>query len=264
MTRMFRRHVPAPAGLVLLLLFAPTSLVADDLSAFLAAASAATRPGAIVRADGELINRSPEGASRQQVIIVRRPNGDLYVELSPSGVRAVLASDGSARLVSASGAAPSPLPPQAPLPGSEFSPADLQPFSNARFRAPTVVDRSAEEVTVSCHPTSGPDSLAVLTFDRQRHTLLKALTYRDNLSNLVKLRRESGHVPVAGAWLPTEITVEHFPLRASSSLALRWEAAPDLAALFDQDALAKRSPLRFPDLEAPTPGPVTAPPAAGR
>ncbi len=252
----------AALGLALPFALTAAALRAEDLPAFLAAADAAARPAEIVRADGELLSRSPAGTRRQQVALVRRPNGDLYVELAPSGVRALLPSASQAQWVPTRNAPQSPLSPATSLPGSDFSAADLQPFDATRWTAPTVVDRTEEEITISCHPTDGSYSLAVLTFDRERHVLLKALLYQENLRNLVKLRRESGHVQVAGAWLPTEISVEHFPLRATSSISLRWATAPELVAVFDQNALTRPSPLHFPDRDAAASGTVALPSGA--
>jgi hypothetical protein len=206
----------------------------DDLAAFLTAAGEATKPSASIRATGELVTTSPDGTTTQQIAIVQRPSGDLYFALQPSGARALLPVNGAALLSPASGQAAAPFGLDAALGGSEFSREDLTPFGLARFGSPTVVDRNDSEITVSLDPHKPSQySLEVITFDRDKRAPVKVMVYKETLSNLLKMRRDSGFVQVAGRWLPTTVAMENFPLRTTSTLTLRWAEAPDNAALFD-------------------------------
>jgi hypothetical protein len=216
----------------------------EDLAAFLAAASSAARPSTTVRGDGELVTSTPEGTVRHRVAIVQRPAGDLYVEVQSPRVRALLPATGAGWL--AAGSSPAPFPADQALAGSEFSRDDLQPFDARRFGSPTIVDRSAEDLTVSLDPRDSQYSLAVLTFDREKRVPIKAMLYKDTLSNLLKMRRESQHVQVGGRWLPTEIAIENFPLKATSTLSLTWTAVGDESARFDPTTFASAPPLLGP------------------
>jgi len=89
-----------------LALFAATAVGAEDLITFLNAATAATRSNVPVRAQGELVTTSPEGTVRDQLALVRRPNGDMYLELHNSGVRALVLADGKALIVAKKGGSP--------------------------------------------------------------------------------------------------------------------------------------------------------------
>ncbi len=68
-----------PAVALALLITGAGAAAAGDLTAFLTAATAAARPNAPLRADGELVTTSPDGTVRDQITIVRRPNGDVYL-----------------------------------------------------------------------------------------------------------------------------------------------------------------------------------------
>ena len=235
------------------LLAAVTPAAAEDLSAFLTAATAAAKPTAPLRADGELVTTSSDGTVRDQIAILRRPNGDVYIELRDSGVRALLLGDGkTALLVSGKGKSPATFALDTPLDGSEFTREDLRPFSAAYYRSPIIVDRNPGELTVSLTPSPPSQyALQVVTFDGDRKAPLVVKNYKDTVSNLVKVRRSTRHTSVGDGWQPGEITMENFPMRSTSTLTLRWQPTEDVPALFDPAALGKPSTLTWP---AVTPG----------
>jgi hypothetical protein len=229
------------------LVITATAALAEDLSAFLTAASAAARPTAPVRADGELVTTSPDGSAHDQIAIVRRPNGDVYVELRTTGIRALLPGDGStALLVPGTGKRSAPFAPDASLGDSEFTREDLRPFTAAAYRSPTIVDRGSDDITVSLTPEASQYLLQVITFDSAKKVALAVKNYEDKISNLVKMRRERGFTSVGDTWLPAEISMENFPLRATSTMTLRWQPIDDQAALFDPATLSKPSTLTWP------------------
>ena len=234
-----------PLCVVALLLVVPVAPArGEDLAAFLAGATGAARPSVIVRGAGELVTTSAEGTVRHRIAIEQRPAGDLYLEVGSPGARALLPPTGAALL--AAGGSPVPFPLDAALVGSEFSREDLQPFDAGRFGSPTIVDRGEDDTTVSLDPRDSQYSLEVITFDRERRVPLKVMSYKDTLSNLLKMRRESGHVSVGGRWLPTEITIENFPLKSTSTMTLTWTAVDDQAPRFDPKAFASAPPLLTP------------------
>ena len=228
----------------LLLVLAAVPARGEDLAALLAGATSAARPVATVRGEGELVTVSPDGTTRHRLAIAQRPAGDLYIEVASPRARALLPATGAALL--AAGSTPAPFPLDAALVGSEFSREDLQPFDAGRFGSPTIVDRGADDTTVSLDPRDSQYSLQVITFDREKRVPIKVMSYKDTLSNLLKMRRESGHVLVGGRWLPTEITIENFPLKTTSTLTLQWTTVDEQAARFDPKTFASAPPLLAP------------------
>lgn len=234
----------SPAVVALLLVLAALPAAGEDLAALLGGATAAARPTATVRGEGELVTVSAEGTVRHRIVLVQRPGGDLYIEVASPGARALIPASGVALLASAG--TPAPFALDAALAGSEFSREDLQPFDAGRFGSPTIVDRSDEDVTVSLDPHPSQYSLEVITFDRARRVPLKVMAYQDTLNNLLKMRRESGHVEVGGRWLPTEIAIENFPMKATSTLRLAWKTVDDQPARFDPATFASTPPALAP------------------
>ncbi|MDX2166182.1 MAG: hypothetical protein SF182_03940 [Deltaproteobacteria bacterium] len=222
------------ASIALVLVAAASTARGDDLAAFLAAASAASAPKQTIRGEGELVTTSPDGTTRQQVVVVQRPNGDLFIALQPSGARALIPVGGEAQLSTAKGSGATPFALDAPLGGSEFTREDLQPFVMARFGSPTIVDRNGPEITVSLDPKKPTQySLTAITFDRDKRAPVKVMLYKDTLSNLLKMRRDSDLVEVGGRWVPGTVAMENFPMRTTSTLTLKWSTAADQPELFD-------------------------------
>ena len=60
------------------------------------------------------------------------------------------------------------------------------------------------------------------------------------------MRRAHGFTSASGTWLPGEIIMENFPMRATSTMTLQWKPTDDVPALFDPAALAKPSTLTWP------------------
>lgn len=242
-------HRPVLACLIVCLAAAPAS--GEDLATFLKAASAAARPTAVLRGDGTLVTTSPDGTKKDQLAIVRRPNGDVYLELHDAGTRALLiAKDNRALLVPGKGEGSEDFALDTALGGSEFTREDLQPFNIDRYQSPTIVDRRNGEITVSLTPKPSQYALQVITFDTERKVPLLVKNYKETISNLVKMRRSRGFTSAGGTWVPGEVAMENFPLRATSTATLTWKQVDDLPALFDPAALEKPSTLTWPSSAA--------------
>lgn len=213
----------------------------EDLATLLAAATSGARPTATVRGDGELVTTSPDGSTRQRIAVLQRANGDLAIEVQPGDVRALIPAAGPALI-----AAVGPFAADAPLAGGELTREDLQPFDAARFSSPTIVDRGSAGTTVQLDPKDSQYTLVVVTFAPDTRVPVKVMSYKDTLSNLLRMRRERGHIQVAGRWLPTEVISENFPLKVTTTLTLQWKTAPDQAQWFDAKAFATAPALIAP------------------
>jgi len=227
-------------------LAASPAVAAEDLPTFLKAATAAARPNVPLRADGELVTTSPDGTTRDQLAILRRPNGDVYIELRTSGIRALLLGNGKALLVPATGKSPTDFALDTSLGNSEFTREDLRPFAADYYRSPTIVDRNGDELTVSLTPNPSQYALQVITFNGPRHAPVVVKNYKDTVSNLMKMSRATGLTSIGGTWMPSEIAMENFPLHTTSTAKLRWQTVEDTPALFDPASLSKPSTLQWP------------------
>ena len=211
------------------------------LQAFLRSAEVASQVGAPVRGDGDLEVVAGGATRRTQVAVVVRPPADTYLELRPDGLKALLFANGQPALWLPKGASePAVFPHYAGLADSDFTAEDIGPFRVADYKDARITDDAGGELTVSLFPATSQYSLIVMTFDRARKIPVKALYYRDTLSNLVKMRTDDRHVQVGKTWLPTTVSMETFKLRTRSALTVRWNANPTVPAeLFDPAALPK-------------------------
>jgi hypothetical protein len=241
-----RRSLPI---LLLLVSAQIASATIEDLQSLLRSVESAARPPTIVRADGVLAIKSPEKEERRQIVIVQRED-DLYLELREGGMKALLIGADSQSLVLATGDQKErKLDLSEPLFGSDFTREDLEPFSTRRYAHPTVIDEGANHVTVALRPAQSQYSLVVATIERAKNVPVKVLYYLETTNNLVKMRRDLDHTLIGRRWFPGRITMEHFQLRTSSELELKWTQSPQPIApeIFQPAFLKKPSGIIWPE-----------------
>jgi hypothetical protein len=219
-----------------------------DLNVLLPEMEQAARPAVPLRADGELAVTTPENTRREQIVMLQRENGDLYIELRPAQLKYLILEGGKRAVAHTPGAKEAgALADGATLDGSDFTREDLRPFAVAQYHTPRIVDQSAGEVQIALFPQKSQYSMVVITFDRQKRVPIKHMYYQETLSNLVKMRRDQGHVLVGRRWLPATISIENFAMRATSTLTLQWAQAPNVTPeMFDPLLLPRPSTIEWP------------------
>jgi hypothetical protein len=229
-----------------------TAAIAEmvDLSGFLHGAEVAAQAVVPLRAEGQFEVVSPEATHRDEIGLVMRPPADLFIELRQEAVKALLLADGAFSVQGRTSKAES-FPLDASLDASDFTREDLEPFRASRYKDARISDDSATELMVTLFPTGSQYSLVVITFDRQKKVPLKIQYYRDTISNLVKMQRDSDYVLVGDTWRPTTISMETFKLRTRTTLKLRWSLDTNLQAeLFAPPSLTQSSLTLWPTAPA--------------
>ncbi len=227
----------------------------EDLRQFLRGIEEAMQVTAPLRGDGEFEVASVNGTRRDQVAVIVRPPAETYIELHQDGVKVVLPGSGGQAFRCTKGAAKAEsFAPDTNFAESDFAREDLEPFRTARYKDARISDETQSEVTVTLFPAASQYSLLVITFDREKRVPVKTLYYRDTLNNLVKMRRDEGHVLVGRKWMPGSMTMETFRLRTQTVFKLRWSQNPTFPPeLFDPVFLPRPSGLVWP-AAAPPPG----------
>jgi hypothetical protein len=199
------------------------------------------RAPAALRADVRI--EAPGGAPPERVIVLDR-GAARYVE-HENGTRALLAS--GRRLVVRSGRATEAAG-DAPLGDTGLVLDDLLPFRADSLEVPQISDDGPAGVVVTGAPAGpSPWTLLVHTIDRERHAIVKTLSYRDTISNLARIRRGTGWVRVEGRWRPTVLVVESVRDARTTRCELGWRPAPDTPpTLFEPAGLERPSGLSFP------------------
>jgi hypothetical protein len=223
-----------------------------DLNSFLPEIEEAAKPNITLRADGTLTTVTPEGTKSDQITIIHRESNDLLIEVR-QGMKVLLLKGGAEAFSALPGVKEATaMKPDATLGTSEFAREDLQPFVFSRYTTPRIVDQTSQAVHVALFPKESQYSLVVITFDREKKVPVKTMYYQQTLNNLVKMRRDHDHVLIGRRWLPTRVTMEHFAMRNTSTLELRWSQAPDLPPELFQPAFLQRA-SNFVWPAAPTP-----------
>jgi hypothetical protein len=219
----------------------------ENLQQFLRSVEEAAQVTAPLRADGQFAVTSPSATRRDSVAMILRPPTDTYIELQQAGIKALVPSSTQALRCTKGAGKAEEFPREAGFADSDFTREDLEPFRAARYNDARISDETASELTVTLAPATSQYSLEVVTFDRRKHVPLKTLYYRDTVSNLVKLRRDAGHVLIGGRWRPTSISMETFKQRTQTTFTLHWaEGATVPPELFDPAALTRPSSVVWP------------------
>jgi hypothetical protein len=219
----------------------------QDLATFMKAADEAAAPAATARADGTIVSDTLEGKKEDQIVLLVRPNKDVYIELHQSGVRALLKGDGSGAQIAEKGAAPADFPQTEVFASSDFTGEDLLPFRASHYNSATIVYRDANQLAVQLNPLKSQYSLTLITFDPSKKAPIKALFYKDTLNNLLKMRLDGDHQQLGDRWFPGKVSMETFALKTKTTLNLKWSAAgADAEKAFEAGALAKPSAIAWP------------------
>lgn len=235
-----------------IIIAAPASAEIADLQEFLRGVETANAIAMPLRGDGNLDVVSPEATQHYPLALILRPPADLYVDLQ-NGMKALVPATGDAAYLLKPGATKADtFPPDAALAGSDFTREDLEPFRLAHYQDWRISDESAGEVTVTLFPQAASQyTLVVITFDAEKRLPLKTLYYRDTLSNLVKMRRDSDYVLVGRKPMATTVTMETFKLRTHSTFTLQWTQNPIFPPeLFDPVFLSHPAGIAWPTMTA--------------
>jgi hypothetical protein len=226
-------------ALASLLLFArAASGRAEPLSELLAAVAANARFTPPVRVDVRIECQPACKASR--AIFLGRDD-TLRVEVK-DGMRALV---GPERIVAAEGDRSGDAPPGKALADTSVLLEDLRAFVPSALKLPQISDEGPEGVVVTSAPARvSAYALLVLTIDREQRTIVKTQYYRDSISNLDKVRRDSAFASVGGHWRPGAVTFERMHDAGTTRLTLTWREAGEVSpTLFDPAELARPSGL---------------------
>jgi len=213
-------------GAVVLLLLAPAGTSAATLNEVLGAVARNARFPVPARADVRFERRWGDTTTSTTGVLAARGR-TVYLEIE-GGTRALIRPE---RIAVAGPHGPRLAEVGTQLAGTDLLLEELAPFASGRLTTPQISDDGPLGIVVTAAPT--PPSayvLLVLTIDGERGTVGKLQYYRDQISELVKVRRESGYTQVDGHWRPTEVTFENFRDKSSTRLSLAWQAAPTIPA----------------------------------
>jgi hypothetical protein len=220
--------------------------LADAVGDMTTLADAQTKLAAPLRGEGDLAIDGVEGKKQEKIVVVERQGTagpDVYVELQTAKQKYLLLGSGETYAAKDGKAAKAAL--DSTIDGTSFTVEDLFPFWSKRCATMRVADTQSNQLTLTCEPAKGRSQypLVVYKFDREKAVPVQVLYYKDTMSNLVKMRRNSDLTKVGDRWRPATVTMQDFKVQARDELTLKWSAPASVNAdLFDPTKFATTTP----------------------
>jgi hypothetical protein len=218
----------------------------SDLSAFLERAeqmSLYTKP---VRADVK-ITRDGKPADAAVLIFDPTANREFFA-LKSSGWRALLPIGwGEGKAVTATGKSPVTHSSDEPLGTTGLRGMEFFPFWKTDYNGAFVSDSNRTEKTVTLYAKTGlPYVLFVITFDKEKLVPLAIKYYKDNMNNLVRLRRDSDFVMVGSRPRPRHVEIRDFTENSNTLYDFTWRTLDSVPEGLTKDQTFDKAALDWP------------------
>ena len=218
----------------------------SDLSAFLERAeqmSLSTRP---VRADIK-ITRDDKPVDAAVLIIDPTANREFFA-LKSSGWRALLPIGwGEGKAVVTPGSSPVTHSSDEPLGATGLRGMEFFPFWKTDYATAFVSDSNRTEKTVTLYAKTGlPYVLFVITFDKEKLVPVAIKYFRDNMNNLVRLRRDTDFVMVGSRPRPRHVEIRDFTENSNIVYDLTWRALDSVPEGLTKDQTFDKAALDWP------------------
>lgn len=200
----------------------PARATRADLTAFLERAGKMATHSSTVRADMTI--ELPDGTKDTAVVIVAPETKQSFVAFRSTGWRALMPLGwGTGRVVKSTGDKPVDYGVDEPLAGTDLRAIEFFPFWDGDLSTAFISDSSRDEKTVTLYASDDvPYILFVITFDKTTLVPLSTKYFRDQMSNLVRLRRDSDHVMVGSRPRPQKIVITDYSENRTTKIDLTW------------------------------------------
>lgn len=195
-----------------------------DLDAFLERTERMSEYPAPARADITIL--TGDGKTEEAVLIVDPASGRQFFAVKSTGYRALSPMDWTGgKAVAKAGAAA-----VAHGADEEFAELDIRPmeffgFWAGRYQTAFISDDNRLEKTVTVYARKEvPYILFVVTFGKEKLVPLITKFYKDEMNNLVRIRKDSEHVMVGSRPRPQKIVITDYTDNRETTLSLRWKA----------------------------------------
>jgi len=201
----------------------PAHATRADLTAFLERAGKMATHTSTVRAD--MTVELPDGTKDTAVLIIAPEAKHSFVAFRSTGWRALMPLDwGEGRAVKSTGGKPTDYGVDEPLAGTDLRAIEFFPFWDGDLSTAFISDSSRNEKTVTLYaPDEVPYILFVITFDKTTLVPLSTKYFRDQMSNLVRLRKDSDHVMVGSRPRPRKIVITDYTENQTTKIDLTWK-----------------------------------------
>jgi hypothetical protein len=196
----------------------------SDLAAFLERAERMATLTKPVRAN-ITISRSDGSHGEAVLVVVPEEPAKQFMYLKSNGWKYLMPLGwGRGQVVKNGSTKPAALGPDEVIPGTDLRPMEFFAFWSKGYTTSFISDESRLEKTISLYAADAqPYSLYVVSFDKAKIVPLTIKYYRDNFTNLVRLRNNSAYKMVGGRPLPSKIVIQDYTENSTTTLELDWE-----------------------------------------
>jgi len=195
----------------------------NDLIAFLERAEKMAALNEKVKAD--ITIKEADGTTRTAVLVLDPGTGgtQLFTQQATGWKSVAPLSWKDGTVVEKTGATERKLGTDEPLAGSDLRGLDFFPFWKTDYSSSQISDENTLEKTVSLYPGKDrPYTLYVISFDKAKLIPRMIKFYKDNFSNLVRIRTDKDFVMVGSRPRPTRILVRDFAAGSTRTYELKW------------------------------------------
>jgi hypothetical protein len=240
------RSAAVIAAVVLALTGPPILAWGSDLAAFLERAERMATFSRPVRAD---IKITRDGKVVDTALLVIDPNTNReFVALKSSGWRALLPIGwGQGKAMTAQGSAPVAFGVDDPLPATDLRGMEFFPFWKTDYTTAFVSDSNRLEKTVTLYARDVPYVLFVITFDKEKMVPVVIKYYKDNMNNLVRLRRDSDFVMVGSRPRPRHVEIRDFTENTATTFDITWHSLESVPPGLTEESSFHTTAIEWPN-----------------
>ena len=223
-----------------------------DLTAFLERAGKMAEHNRALRADMSIELR--DGSRDTAVLLIAPEKNRAFIAFRSSGWRALMPlSWGQGKAVRAKGGKPETLDVDDPLAGTDLRAMEFFAFWDAEIETAFISDSSRSEKTITLYTPDGvPYILFVVTFDKTQLVPVSMKYYRDEMSNLVRIRNDAGHKMVGSRPRPSSVEITDYSGNTSTKIELEWSTLDRVP-----ESLLDESTFHSADIDWKTDSPAT-------
>jgi hypothetical protein len=238
------------AGVALGLLCSSADANTADLTAFLertermAAFTGAVRADIRISRGGTVVDEA--------VVVVDSKAARAFIAQKSSGWRALVPLGWNSGTAAKPGAKPGPFAADEPIPGTDLRAIDFTPFWKGDYANAFISDANRLEKTITLYPAKQlPYVLFVVTFDKEKLVPLTSKFYRENMNNLVRLRRDSDFAMVGSRPRPRHVEIQDFAENTSTVLDISWQTLETVPAGLTDDTAFQKTEIAWPSAAPP-------------
>jgi hypothetical protein len=229
---------------------ATCAVARTDLDAFLERTERMSEYPMPARADITIL--TGDGKTEEAILIVDPASGKQFFAVKSTGYRALSPMDWTGgKAVAKAGAAAVAHGADEPFAELDLRPMEFFGYWAGDYQTAFISDDNRLEKTVTVYAKEEvPYILFVITFGKEKLVPLIAKFYKDQMNNLVRIRKDSDHVMVGSRPRPQKIVITDYTDNDETTLSLAWKSLDSAPVELFRDASFDSANIEWSDVAA--------------